>query len=127
MKIIQVISALIVFYVFRQNAFMLVLYTVFIFYFVLKNMFQPFEQSFISKTAERKNYGTVMGIRQSFFMLGNVIGPIISGFIYDFDPLLMFDISAIMFLGAFILMNVSQHMSKKEPDGRAFKIEPKTI
>jgi len=127
MKIIQVISALIVFYVFRQNAFMLMLYTVFIFYFVLKNMFQPFEQSFISKTAERKNYGTVMGIRQSFFMLGNVIGPIISGFIYDFDPLLMFDISAIMFLGAFILMNVSQHMSKKEPDGRAFKIEPKTI
>ncbi len=126
MKIIQVISALIVFYVFRQNALMLTLYTVFIFYFILKNMFQPFEQSFISKTADRKNYGTIMGIRQSFFMLGNVIGPIISGFIYDYNPLRMFDVSAFMFLGAFILMIVSERMAKRESSGMAFKIEPET-
>ncbi|MFW6298538.1 MAG: MFS transporter [Bacillota bacterium] len=113
MKWVQILSAVIVFYVFRQSDFLRTIYTVFLFYFVLKATFQPFEQNHISRSATEETYGTVMGIRQAFFSLGMVIGPILSGFVYDYSPIRMFDLSAVMFLFAFVLMALSEKKAKR--------------
>ncbi|MFW6284961.1 MAG: MFS transporter, partial [Bacillota bacterium] len=113
MKWVQILSAAIVFYVFRQDAFLRTIYTVFLFYFVLKATFEPFEQNHISRSATEDTYGTVMGIRQAFFSLGMVIGPILSGFVYDYSPIRMFDMSAVMFLFAFVLMTLSEKKAKR--------------
>ncbi len=123
MKWVQILSAAIVFYVFRQNDFLRTIYTVFLFYFVLKATFQPFEQNHISKSATEESYGTVMGIRQAFFSLGMVIGPILSGFIYDYSPIRMFDLSAGMFLMAFVLMVFSEKKAVRASKESPFKAE----
>lgn len=123
MKWVQILSAIIVFYVFRQNDFIRTIYTVFLFYFVLKATFQPFEQNHISRSADESTYGTVMGIRQAFFSLGMVIGPIISGFIYDYSPIRMFDLSAVMFLLAFVLMVISEKKAASSTNEAPFKAE----
>ncbi len=101
---IQVLSSIIVFLVFRGNDFLLLLYTVFMIYIILKTVYAPLEQSFISNYAHDGKYGTIMGVRQSFFAVGMVIGPLIGGFLYDIEPLYVFDFSVLMFVLGFILL-----------------------
>jgi len=75
MTFIQLVSAVVVFYVFRAEAIIITLYTVFMVFVILKAIYAPLEQSYISKHAKDGRYGTMMGIRQSFFAIGMVIGP----------------------------------------------------
>ncbi len=114
MKWIQVISAVIVFIVFRSQAILLALYTGYMAYIVLKSIYQPLEQNYISLNAEDNRYSTIMGVRQTFFALGMIIGPLIAGFIYDYQPRLVFDISAGLFVLAFLLMVLSQNALKEK-------------
>lgn len=118
MQWIQVFSAIIVFFVFRSNAIMRMLYSLFLVYIVLKSMFQPLEQNYISLNADGEKYGTIMGVRQSFFSTGMVLGPLIAGFIYDYNPIRVFDFSAGMFVLAFILLKLSANALKKEEKSR---------
>lgn len=102
--ITQIISALIVFYVFRANNFILSIYTVYNVYIIIKAVFLPLEQNYISRQVDRDSIGTITGIRQSFVSIGNVIGPLLGGLLYSIKPLLLFDISGTLFLmGAFLL------------------------
>jgi DHA1 family multidrug resistance protein-like MFS transporter len=114
MKWLQIPSAILIFFVFRANDAMLALYTLYMGYVVLKSIFQPLEQNYISLNAKDEKYGTIMGVRQMFFSVGMVIGPLFAGFIYDYNPRLVFDISASMFLFAFILLMLSQNALKKQ-------------
>jgi len=114
MQWIQIVSAIIVFIVFRSSAIMRMLYSLFLVYIVLKSMFQPLEQNYISLNASEDKYGTIMGVRQSFFSTGMVLGPLIAGFIYDYNPILVFDFSAGMFILAFILLKLSDNALNKE-------------
>ena len=110
---IQVFSALIAFFVFRSNEIMLVLYTVFMIYVIFKAVYGPLEQSYISSHASEGKYGTIMGVRQSFFAIGFVVGPLIGGFLYDFNPIYVFDFSVIMFvLGGILLLLVKGRIQK---------------
>ena len=102
MLIIQAISAIIIFIVFRQNNVMIALYTGFMLFVVLKAVFSPLEQHYISTHANDKNLGTVMGVRQSFFAIGLVAGPLLGGYLYKLKPLYAFDLSAITFVLGFI-------------------------
>ncbi len=103
-SVIQLLSAAIVFYVFRASNFLLVVYTVYMIYVVFKAVYQPLEQNYISLNAKEGNFGKVMGVRQSFLSIGMVIGPLLGGFLYEKSPLLLFDSSAMMFLiGVFLL------------------------
>ncbi len=114
MKWIQLISAIIVFIVFRSEAILLALYTGYMAYIVLKSIYQPLEQNYISLNAEDNRYSTIMGVRQTFFALGMIIGPLVAGFIYDYSPRMIFDLSAMLFVIAFGLMIFSQNaLSKK--------------
>lgn len=95
---IQLLSALIVFYVFRASRFLETMYTVYNIYIMLKAIYLPLEQNYISRHANQNTIGTISGIRQSFISLGNVIGPLLGGLLYGIKPLLLFDTSAIFFL-----------------------------
>ncbi len=101
---IQVLSSIIVFFVFRGNEVLLLLYTFFMLYVVLKAVYAPLEQNYISTYGHDGKYGTIMGVRQSFFAVGMVIGPLIGGFLYDIKPLYVFDFSVLMFILGFVLL-----------------------
>ncbi len=112
--LIQVLSAVIVFYVFRANQFLLVVYTIYMIYVVFKTIYQPLEQNYISLQAKDGKYGSVMGLRQSFVSIGMVIGPLLGGLFYEIKPSLLFDVSGITFLiGAFLLIWVYILQKKK--------------
>lgn len=113
MIIIQVLSGLIVLFVFRQAAFLLFMYTVYNIYVLIRALYVPFEQHFISDYAEEGTFGTIMGIRQSFVSIGMIIGVVVGGFLYDLRPLLVFDASALMFFIAFILFIIVYRRFKK--------------
>lgn len=118
--VIQVLSALIVFFVFRAEHFLIMAYTVYMFYVILKTVYQPLEQNYISLQAKDGKYGTVMGIRQSFVSIGMVIGPLLGGVLYEIRPLLMFDFSGFVFLvGAGLLIWVYRLQIKKQKQTRA--------
>lgn len=114
MKWIQIVSAIVVLAIFRTNILMIMLYSVFMLYVVIKTIYIVLEQKFISGYAEEGTYGTIMGVRQAFFAIGMVIGPIIGGFLFDYRPILVFDFSAIMFLlGFFLLVIVSKKLKSE--------------
>lgn len=107
----QVISIIIVFFVFRGNDLLLLLYTVFMIYVILKAVYAPLEQNYISTFAHDGKYGTIMGVRQSFFAVGMVIGPLIGGFLYNIEPLYVFDFSIFMFaLGMVLIIAVKNRL-----------------
>ena len=112
--LLQVLSAVIVFIVFRANQFLLMVYTVYMIYVILKAIYTPLEQNFIAKEAEEGTYGGIMGVRQSFVSIGMVLGPLIGGFIYEIKPLYLFDFSAITFLMGMALLIIVYLMKKKQ-------------
>ena len=114
MVLVNIVSAIILFSVFRINEVMIALYTLFMFYVVMKAIYAPLETSFISSFAKDGEYGKVMGVRQSFFAIGFVIGPLIGGFLYDIKPLLVFDFSVLMFIIAAILVVLVKNNIKRE-------------
>ena len=112
-SIFQMISATIVLYVFRASNFLITIYTVYMIYVILKAVYQPLEQNYISKHAMEGQYGRVMGVRQSFVSIGMIIGPLAGGFLYEKKPLLLFDFSAITFLIGVILLGLVYILEKK--------------
>lgn len=114
MRYAQVVSAVLVFLVFRSNEIFVALYTLYMLYMVSRSIFQPLEQNHISLSADASTYGRIMGVRQMFFAIGMVLGPLMAGFIYEINPVLVFDVSAVIFLLAFVLMTLSQKSFAKE-------------
>lgn len=112
--ILQVLNAAIIFYVFRANQFITVIYTVYMLYMVFRSIYQPLEQNYISEHVVNNRFGTIMGIRQSFYSLGMVIGPLVGGFLYAKSPLLLFDSSAITFLIGVCLLGMTYYFQKRE-------------
>lgn len=114
--ILQVISAITILIVFRvnDNIFISIVYSVFMFYIISKAIFAPLEQNHISTYSNDENVGKVMGIRQSFFSLGTIIGPLFGGLIYSISPNLLFDISAYLFLLSIVFLYLSYIYTKKE-------------
>lgn len=98
--------------VFRLPNFLLSMYTIYMFYIIAKAAYQPFEQNYIAMF-DSLPYGSLMGIRQLFVGLGMVIGPIFLGSIYDFNPILSFDVAALMILISLVLTFLSTILSSK--------------
>jgi DHA1 family multidrug resistance protein-like MFS transporter len=112
--IIQLLSALIVFFVFRAEKFLLTIYTVYMIYVIFKAIYQPLEQNFIAKHASEGKYGRIMGLRQSFVSIGMIIGPLIGGFLYEIKPLVLFDFSGLSFIVGVLLLGVVYILQKSE-------------
>lgn len=116
-SLLQLLSAAIVFYVFRAQNFLLIVYTVYMVYVILKAIYTPLEQNFIAKEAKAGTYGGAMGVRQSFVSIGMVLGPLIGGFIYEIKPIYLFDFSAYTFLFGIVLLAVVGRMQKQTTNG----------
>lgn len=111
MIVIQIISAIIVFIVFRSNQLLLMLYTLFMVYVILKTIYVPLEQHYISSHSKPGEYGKMMGVRQAFFAIGLVLGPLIGGFLVEVKTIYVFDFSVLMFvLGALLLIIVGRNI-----------------
>ena len=111
---IQVISSIVILIVFRGNNLIVLLYSLFMIYVILKAVYAPLEQNYISTFAHDGKYGTIMGVRQSFFAIGMVIGPLIGGILYNIEPILVFDFSVLMFILGMILIIAVRNRLKKE-------------
>ncbi len=111
---IQVLSAIIVYFTFHASNFILIIYTIYMIYIILLAVFTPLEQNYISLHAKEGEYGQVMGIRQSFVSIGMVIGPLLGGFLYDINPLVMFDSAAIAFLLGFLILVLISILYRKD-------------
>jgi len=111
--IIQLLSAAIVFYVFRASNFLLAAYTVYMIYVVAKAIYLPLEQNYISLHAQEGKYGRVMGVRQSFLSIGMVVGPLLGGFLYEKSSRLLFDSSALTFVIGVLLLGVVYVLEKR--------------
>lgn len=108
----HILAALIVIFVFRSPSFLIMMYSVYMIYVMIKTIYQPLEQSYIAKHVQQDRYGGIMGLRQSFVSFGMVIGPLIGGFIFDKNPVSLFDFSALSFVvGVSLLVTVylTQH------------------
>ncbi|MGD9760928.1 MAG: MFS transporter [Candidatus Izemoplasmatales bacterium] len=116
MMITQLVSIIIVLYVFRANEFLLVVYTVYMIYVISKAIYQPLEQNFIADNASDGFYSSIMGVRQSFYSIGMIAGPLIGGYLYELSPIYVFDFSALMILIGLILMLIVFIRIKKKSD-----------
>ena len=116
MILTQIISVLAVIYVFRSNEFIIAAYTIYMVYIIGKSIYQPLEQNFIADNANEGFYSSIMGIRQSFYSIGMIVGPLIGGFLYGIKPLLVFDFSVLMIVVGLILMVIVYLRIKKKRD-----------
>ena len=120
MIIFQILSAIIIFIVFRSNEILVTLYTVFMLYMILKSAFSPLEQNYISSHAPEGQYGSMMGVRQLFLSIGLVVGPLLGGLLYEIKPLLVFDFSVLMFIIGFVLLLI---VGRKIKNGNTIETE----
>lgn len=103
-QVIQITSILAVLFVFRSNNFIVSVYSVFMIFVIGQAIYQPLEQHYIANQVKDGLYATTMGIRQSFFSIGMVIGPLIAGVLIDIKPIYAFDFNTLMLAIAFILV-----------------------
>jgi len=101
---IQLGSAVILFIVFRSSNFLISVYTLYMLFIMFRTVYQPLEQNYISNHVQDGKYSLTMGIRQSFFSLGMILGPLLGGFLYQKKPLVLFDSSAVLFILSGILV-----------------------
>jgi DHA1 family multidrug resistance protein-like MFS transporter len=116
MILTQIISVLAVIYVFRANNFIIAAYTIYMVYVISKSIYQPLEQNFIADNANEGFYSSIMGIRQSFYSIGMIVGPLIGGYLYGIKPLFVFDFSVLMIGVGLILMVIVYLRIKKKRD-----------
>lgn len=115
MALMHLLAAFIIIYVFRSEVFMTSIYSVYMIYIVIRTVYQPLEQSYISNHASDGKYAMIMGVRQSFLSLGMIIGPLLGGLIYQILPRYLFDSSAILFILSGVCLVVVIMMIKKQP------------
>jgi DHA1 family multidrug resistance protein-like MFS transporter len=116
MILTQALSIIVILYVFRAPNFLLAVYTAYMIYVVGKAIYQPLEQNFIANHATEGFYGSIMGLRQSFFSIGMIVGPVIGGFLYELAPINVFNFSVIMIFIGMILMMVVYFRIKNNGD-----------
>ena len=123
--VFQVLSALIVVITFRfsNGNFMLFLYTVFMLYIIIKALYAPLEQEYIAARADQDKIATTMGIRQSFYSIGTILGPIAGAFIYAYNKILLFDISAIFLLLSVVFL-VLTFLARKNGHAKEAELIP---
>jgi len=116
MIITQIISIAVVLYVFRANNFIRAAYTVYMIYVIGKAIYQPLEQNFIADNANEGFYSSIMGVRQSFFSIGMIVGPLLGGYLYEIAPIQVFNFSALMIFFGLILMVIAYVRIRKNSD-----------
>ena len=102
----QVVSMVMIFvtFTFFREYILYMLYTTFMFYMIAKTLTVPLETNEISKESTSETHGIIFGARQSFLGLGQVLGPLFGGALYEISPYLVFYVSSLLFLVAIVLL-----------------------
>lgn len=114
MAIFQILSAIIVFITFRMSNFLLAAYTILMVYIMIKAIFQPIEQEYISTYAKNDEVGKIVGVRQSFLSVGTIVGQSFGALLFGKSPLLLFNSSVIIFILSVGLIFISALTRKKQ-------------
>lgn len=112
---IQVLMAVVVLTVFMYSNVLLMLYTVFLFFVVLKAVFTTSEQFYLSRQVNKEELGLFVGLRQSFVCLGMILGPIIGGHLYSANSINIFVFSVICLLISSLLLSYIDMSYKTVP------------
>lgn len=114
MAFLQVLSAIIVFITFRMNNFLIAAYTIFMVYIMIKAIFQPIEQEYISTYAKNDEVGKIVGVRQSFLSVGTIVGQSFGSILFGKSPMFLFNSSVIIFLFSVVLIFISKYTRNKQ-------------
>ncbi len=112
--VMHLLGAVVIFFVFRSNHFMTVIYSLYMIFIVIRTVYQPLEQNYISSQVTDGKYSMAMGVRQAFYSLGSVLGPLAGGFLYQIRPTVLFDTSAGSFVMSAILLITIQLLIKTQ-------------
>ncbi len=93
---------------------LIMLYTSNLAYAMIKTMITPLEQAHIAKRAKERNYGTIMGLRQSVISIGNVVGPLVGSAIYVTGSATIMNVSAGFLAAGLVVLLASFALEKKE-------------
>ncbi|WP_408009496.1 MFS transporter [Pseudalkalibacillus sp. A8] len=74
-------------------------------FFLGNSVLRPALNSFISKLAG-KQQGTIMGLNNSFLSLGNAVGPVLAGFLFEVNIHIPYLLGAAVLLGALAAVRV---------------------
>lgn len=97
----------------RQTWIMYSLYSVFLVYVMTRSVITPLEQSHIAGFAKEENYGTIMGFRQIFISIANIVGPIMGGYLYATDRYLVFWVSVVILFVAYFILELTSRWNSK--------------
>ena len=73
-------ATLFITFMFKNEALLYMIYSTFLVFMATKAIIESASVTYISRESENK--GVILGVRQSFYSLGAVIGPILGGLIY---------------------------------------------
>lgn len=109
---VSVVSLLITFTI-NQSNFIIMMYTTYAIFIICKSLILPLEQTIISNES-KGNSGEVMGVRQSFVALGQMIGPLIAAEMYGNNHYSVFYLSIIIYFIIGIILIVSYLLKQKK-------------
>jgi DHA1 family multidrug resistance protein-like MFS transporter len=90
---------------FVQDNVMVSLYSFYLLFIFFKAFYEPIHQSIISKKFEG-NQGAILGLRKSFAFAGNFAGPLFFGYVYGFNPLVLFVGAGVVLIVVAIIVQV---------------------
>lgn len=99
-------------YTFTKN-FIIMLYTTFMILTVFKAMYDPLIINHLSEN-NKTTPGILLGIRHSAVSLGQVIGPLLAGFIYERSSIAVFYLASILLLVSAVIFFIYNVNIKKE-------------
>lgn len=110
--ILNTISIFAVVFTTKVSSFLLVS----IIYYVVNAIYLPILQSLISKNNQvESSNGKIAGIFQAFYVLGTVIGPLISSFIYSYGSKIPFIMVSITFFIGVVLSIINKKQYDNKP------------
>lgn len=113
LQTINVIMSIIILLTFINNELLVMLYSVYLAFIVLKGIYTTSEQVFLSKVVEQQDMSLFVGIRQSFTSLGMILGPIIGGYVYSYNPQNLFFFNVICLLISSVLISYMKLAPRK--------------
>jgi len=105
LQTITVMMSIIIMITFMDNEILVSLYSIFLGYIVLKGIYVTSEQLYLSKAIEPEKMNIFVGIRQSFTCLGMILGPIIGGHIYAYNPMNLFQFNILCLLISSVMIS----------------------
>ena len=98
---------LIIVFSFKDPRILLILlFSLYLLYIVIRNLITPLEQNVAVELGEENDYPELLSLRQALFSLGQVVGPLFAAWIFSYNMRLPFYISSGLYLISFFLMIV---------------------